>query len=1014
MIYNYLRNFTPFIFLLLSIQLVSAQAFRIEGKIAEKETGLPLPGATIQAKESSQATITDRNGHFSLSVSPGDLIEIKFLGFRSKELMVDESSSFLDIHLEEDRQLIYEVVVTGALGIRRASRELGVGTQVVDNDYLTQGKQVNPLTALTSKVAGLRVNMYDSKVDPEIRIIMRGSRSLNRQANAPIYVVDGVPVPDINRLNPNDIESITVLKGANAAALYGSDGVNGALMITTKQGSGGNEKVTFAHTTSFSQVFLLPQAQNQFGQGQNRVYSPLQSESWGPRFDGTMRDFGPKLPDGTQPQLLYAAPSKDNRLDLFQTGIQIQNDVSFSGGNETNTYFLSIQDVRISGILPGDESSRTGIRLNGSRKFGRLRTLYNANYVRFSKSIAPDGPWLSVYTSPANIDYPQMKNWQDASSIANPANYFTDQLKNPFFLLDNYRQNSDQSVLSGKLEWDYEITPWLSAIYRLGYHSKKDEKRNTTGKFEAKGKRNVNGAVTDISEDFERINGDLILNFDHTFGKVTTNMILGQNFRTDRTRNVSVGATNLLLPDLFNTDARVGELAATSGSSLSQYRSLSVYGELIAGYDQFLFLTLTGRNDWVSVLHPNNRSYFYPGVSTSLILHEAIPALQENETLTFAKVFASWNKTGNVTLDPYKLNNPYTQINGFPFGNLVGFTPGSAYPNPDIQPEFVTSYEFGTQLSFFKHRLHLESSYVFSDSEGQIFNSTLSRATGYSSAIVNAGRLTNRIIEVSLSGDILVDANRKLNLGLQFSKTNNRVEELYEGNSFNIFRQSYAIVGEPYPSLLVSDYKRDPQGRIVINEKTGYPVLAEQETLLGTMVPPYQLGLNGSFSYKNLSIGFQAESRWGGWLYSEIIPRQYTAGTHPRTVTFNREPFVYPNSAIENSDGSFTENTSVISPGDKAFWDYEGKIQVNTAAKSDFFKLREVNVTYRLPEKMLAKQKLFSAASITAFGNNLIIIRHKDNDHGDPEYLYNATDGYVSFRQVPPYRSYGFNLNFEF
>ncbi len=1014
MSFKYLRFTALIIFFLSSIQMVSAQAFRIEGKIAERGTGQPLPGATIQAKESSQATITDRNGNFSLSVSPGDLIEVKFLGFKSELFQVNEATEFLNIQLEEDQKLLYEVVVTGALGIRRAARELGVGTQVVDNDYLTRGKQVNPLTALTSKVAGLRVNMYDSKVDPEIRIIMRGSRSLNRQANAPMYVVDGVPVPHINRLNPNDIESITVLKGSNAAALYGSDGVNGALMITTKQGSGGTEKVSFSHTTSFSNVFLLPEAQNEFGQGQNGVYLPIQSEAWGPRFDGTMRDFGPKLPDGTQPQLLYVAPSYDNRLDLFQTGVQMQNDISFSGGNENNTYFLSIQDVRISGILPGDESSRTGIRLNGSRKFGKLKTMYSANYVKFSKNYAPDGPWLSTYTSPANIDYTQMKNWQDPASIANPANYFTDQLKNPFFLLDNYNQASNQSVLSGKLEWDYEIATWLSAMYRLGYLSKKDENRNTTGKFEAKGKRNVNGAVTDISEDFERINGDLILNFNHDFGKVTTNLILGQNFRADQTRNVTVGATNLLLPDLFNTDIRLGELAASSGSELTQYRSLSVYGELIAGYNQFLFVTLTGRNDWVSVLHPNNRSYFYPGVSASLILHETIPALKENEILTFAKVFASWNKTGNVTLDPYKLNNPYTQINGFPFGNLVGFTPGSSYPNPDIQPEFVTSYEVGTQLSFFKNRLHLESSYVYSDSEGQIFNSTLSRATGYSSAIVNAGRLTNRIIELSLSGDILVDAYRKLNLGLQFSKTNNRVEELYEGNSFNIFRQSYAIVGESYPSLLVSDYKRDSQGRIVINEKTGYPVLAEQETLLGTMVPPYQLGLNGTFSYKNLSVGFQAESRWGGWLYSEIIPRQYTAGTHPRTVSFNREPFIYPNSVIENSDGSFTENTSVVSPGDKAFWDYEGKIQVNTAAKSDFFKLREANITYRLPEKLLSKQKLFSAASITAFGNNLLIIRHKDNDHGDPEYLYNATDGYVSFRQVPPYRSYGFNLNFEF
>jgi len=991
-----------------------AQKVHVNGIITENSTGLPLPGATIQIKNTPETSVTDRNGSFRMYAVPGDELEIKFVGFVTKTVIAPADESVLHISLDEDVRLLSEVVVTGALGIRRAARELGGGAQVVDSDNLNQGKTVNPITGLTSKVAGLRINMYDSKVDPQVQVVMRGTRSLNRQANAPIYVVDGVPVPDISRLNPNDIESITVLKGANAAALYGSEGVNGALMISTKKGSAGNQRVSFSNSTTFSKVFLLPKAQKEFGQGQNGVYDKHQSESWGPRFDGSIKDFGPLLPDGTQPQNIYAASGKDNRLDLFQTGVNFQNDLSFSGGDEKSTYFFSLQDVAIKGILPGDKSRRTGARFNGSRKFGRLNTSYNINYVKFNKEMAPDGPWLAAYTSPANIDFSQMKDWEDPTSKANPLYYFTDQVKNPFFLLDNYRQNTGQNTFSGKVELDYEFTPWFSAMYRLGMYNLAEESHHTTGKFAASGRRNVNGSVTDGSNDFQRFNGDLILNFNKQFGAFTNRLILGQNFRSDYTKEISVGADNLLLPGIFNPDSRVGELSSGSGSSITEYRSIAAYGEFTTGYNNFLFLTLTGRNDWVSVLSANNRSYFYPGVSTSFIFNEAIPSLKNSRKLTFGKIFASWNRTGNVTLDPYKLNNPYSQINGFPFGNLVGFTPSSAYPNPDIKPEFVTSYEIGTQLSFFDHRLHFEGSYIYSDSEGQIFNATTSRATGYSTAIVNAGRLTNNIIELNVNSDIISKSDMKWNLGFTFSRIKNEVRELYEGDSYNIFRQSYANVGQAYPSLMVSDYKRDGQGNIVINGETGYAVLADSETHLGTMVPPYQMGLSSFFQYKSFSIGAQFDSRLGGWLYSEIIPRQYTAGTHPNTAAYDRQPFIYPNSVIEQADGSFVPNTTVLSPGDKAFWDYEGKIQSNTAAKSDFLKLRELSISYGLPATLLGGQKFIKDATLGLVGTNLFIIRHADNDHGDPEYLYNSTDGYVSFRQVPPYRTYGFNVNLTF
>jgi TonB-linked SusC/RagA family outer membrane protein len=996
-----------------------AQDSRINGRVTATG-GEPLPGANVVIKGSATGTITDQNGEFALSAEPGQILVFSFLGYQSQEIEVKADQRVLNVALAEDSRLLGEVVVTGALGIQRAARELGGGSQVVSSENLNQGRTVNPVFGLTSKVAGLRVNMYDSKVDPQVRIVMRGNRSLSRTsgidgrgANEPIYVVDGVPLPSISRLNPNDIESITVLKGANAAALYGSEGVNGAIMITTKKG-GGRSEVRFSHTTTFSNVYLLPPAQKKFGQGNNGIYDPTQYESWGPAFDGSMKDFGLPLPDGTQPQLRYAAPSRDNRLDLFTTGVNIQNDLSFSGGDDKSTYFLSVQNVSISGIIPDDESRRTGFRFNGSRKFGRLATSYNFNYVNFKKNTTPDGPWIGAYRYPANFDFNMVKDWENPLSPGNPLNYFTSSgswLRNPYFLISSIRDENKQQIINGKVELEYPITTWMKVLYRLGLYASMDETRSTTRKFEGPGTRNTNGSVTDGNDNYLRLNSDVMLMLNKEFGRISTRALFGHNLRMDDRKTTQIGAGNLLYPDVFNPGSRIGEL---SGSvAISQYRSVAAYAELTAGYNNYLFVTATGRNDWVSVLSPENRSFFYPGISTSFVFSEAIPSLTDSRFLSFGKVFASWNKTGNVTLAPYQLNNSYSQINGFPFGNLSGFVPGSTNPNPNIKPEFVTSYEIGFQLSGFDHRLHLEGSYVYSDSKGQIFNATTSRATGYSTARVNAGRLTNSIVEFMINGDVLLRPTFKWNVGFTFAYIDNQVKELYEGlTSINNFRQSYAVIGERFPTLLVSDYKRDPQGRVVVDATTGDPIIATENTTLGTLVPPYQMGVSTEIQVRGFRIGAQFDWRVGGWLYSEIVPAMYAAGTDPRTAEYNREPFVWPNSVIETSPGVFVPNTELTtSSGGRAFWSKQGEVQINTAAKSDFFKLRELNITYSIPASALEWQHVVKSIDVGLVGTNLFIIRDKANKYGDPEYLYNNTDGYLSFRQVPPYRSYGFSVN---
>ncbi|WP_286735463.1 MULTISPECIES: SusC/RagA family TonB-linked outer membrane protein [Sphingobacterium] len=1016
-----LKSYLLILFLFFTSQFyeeVAAQTnFTVEGRILDLKTEEPISGVSIRVKESikSSSVMTGSQGSFRIRLHQGQTLVISHLNYTPQEIQVRSGQSNLVIRLAEDPHMLSEVNVTGALGIKRQARELGTSAQSVDNQELNLGKVVNPLLALSSKVAGLRINATDlttGKTDPGIQIRLRGTRSLNRSKNDPIYVVDGVPLPDITRINPNDIQDITVLKGANAAALYGSEGVNGAIMITTKSGRAERGQINYSNSTLFSKVFLLPPAQQNFGQGQNGVYSPVANESWGDRFNGEVRDFGLPI-NGVQPTKVYSAPDKDNRLDFFDTGVTVQNDLSFSSGDDKGSYYVSLQDVRIKGVIPGDKSSRTGVRFNGSRRFNKLNTSFNTNYVFFKNNTTSDGPWLSVYTQPANIDYKDARNWQDPSSPNHPLNWYNPVAgtRNPIFMADNNRNTSDQHTLNSKLEFNYEFTDWLDATFRTGLYFQSEPGRVTNKKLVSNvATRNINGSVNDTHRGFTRFNNDLILNFHKNFGDFSTKFLVGQNVRMDDTKSINISATNLLFEDIFNQGSRTGELVG--GSTITKYRSLATYGEFTAGYKNYLFLTFTGRNDQVSVLDPGNNSYFSPGVSSSFVFTDAIASLQKSRVLSYGRIFASFNKTGNVTLDPYRLNLSYSQTAGFPFGSLVGFTPSLSEPNRSIKPEFVKSFEVGTQLGFFNDRLRTDIVYAYSDSDGQIFDAGISRATGFNSTIVNAGQIINKTYEIMINGTAIKSKDLNLQFGLNFSYTDTKAKNLYAGDEFNIFRQAYAIKGLQYPTLRMTDFLRE-DGKIVL-DPNGNVIPSEEEKVMGTMVPPYLFGFNTKFNYKSFTMGFQIDARLGSWMYSEVIPRMFAAGTHPETAKYDRQPFIMPNSMVRLADGSIVENNEVYSKGDKAWWTAYGNIQSVTAAKGDYLKLRELYIGYDLPQSWLSHQRMIKKASIGFVGNNLFIVRHSSNTIGDPEALYNQTDGYNSFRQIPTSRSMGFNVNITF
>ncbi len=993
-----------------------AQGPRLTGQLLDGETSAPLANVTLQYSKKNIQTITGADGQFSLPLFDGEILLISHTGYKPQQVIVRKGQSLIRLALERDSRQLTEVIVTGALGLRRAAKEQATSSKVINTAELNQAKPTNPILGLASKVAGLRINMFDSKVDPDVQVNLRGIRSHSGD-NSPLYVVDGVPIPAINRINPNDIESINVLKGANAAAVYGSEGVNGVLIITTKKGRAGTQSVRYTNTTMFESILRLPEQQTRYGNGINGVYNPTQYQSWGPEYDGSMKPIGAQLPDGSQWELPYSA-IEDGRKDFFNTGMTTQNDLSLSGGDAVSSYFMSVQDALSKGIIEGDKNRRTGVRLNASRRFGKLKTSFTANYVFNKNDVTPSEPWSTVYRHPAHIPYDEVRNWKE-TPYANPNFWYSTNQPNPYFNAANQRNVTKQQTVNASLQLEYPVTDWLDVIYRAGLYSRNEDYRNQVGKFTytTAGRTNIAGSVNDGSSSFSRLNSDVMLNFHKQTGKIHHRLLVGNNLRADDTKSLNVQATALVVPDLYNPENRTGQLGG--GSSITQYRQTAVYGEYTAGFDEYLFLTLTGRNEWVSVLNPDNRSYFYPGAGLSFIFSEAIPAIKRSEIISYGKLYTSLNRTGNVNgISPYALNNSYSQTNGFPFGTLPGFSLGTTYPNFNMKPEFVNSFEIGTQLSLFNNRLKTELTYARSVSSDGIVQTEIPGSTGYSSALVNAFKVQNDIVEVDISGDIIRSRKLRWNFGATLYHMKNEVKEIYgELDRLFTFRQNYIIVGQPYNTFMFRDYRRDDQGRIIVDGTTGNPVGTNELYVAGTGTPPWQLGFHTSVDFGSFHIGAQFDWRMGAIVYSEAANRMISDGTSPLTVKYNREPFVIPNSSIETSDGKYEANTSVYTAGDRNYWaNFVAPVQVNYAVPADFFKLRELNITYSLPNDLLGKQGIVKDASISLIGRNLFSIWHKDNIYNDPEFVYagGSSEGYLSWRHLPPTRMIGFSLNVGF
>ncbi|WP_230383697.1 SusC/RagA family TonB-linked outer membrane protein [Pedobacter endophyticus] len=1030
----------------------AAQERTVSGTVTSQEDGLPVPGATVRVKEiPNLGAQTGANGKFTLKVpANGKTLIVTFLGYGTREFAIP-SSNVLNAVLVSDVTSLNEVVVTAG-GITIQRRQQGNQSTTVKAEELTQGKAFNVASALTGKVAGLQVNAVSSGVNPSVRLVLRGNRSLlgNNQA---LVVVDNVIVPSdiLGNLNPEDIENIEVLNGAGAAALYGSDASNGALIIQTKKGKRGTSSINVSHTTNVEQVSFLPQLQERFGSGTGNddvpTYTAFENQQYGPAFDGTVRPIGKPLADGSIQSVPYSFNSDENKNAFWETGYSNQTDFNVSSGDEKGTYYFSGQYFDQKSTVPGDKYNRFTMRINGERNLTQNLTFsFNANYVqnRYNTSSAISAVFDNVLQSPGQIPLTRYKDYKN-DPFSTPDGYYNEYYQNPYFALGNNRSITRNDYLTGNVQLKWFPIKELSLLVRASLSNRSFANKSTTDKYTYSDYRlrltsnfsNILGSVSDYSGFNTQINPEFIAQYIKKLSRdFTLNVIAGGTVRQNTYKTVNVNTNGgLAQGGFFN----IGNGLQNPGASEANYkaRQIGLYGDARLGFRDYLYLHVTGRNDWRSILSPENRSFFYPSADISFIASDAIPFLKNSNVIESLKIRGGVSKVGNVNLGnnsnfgAYALLPTFGSAYGYPYGGIPGYTLGDRIVAADIKPEMTLAYEGGIDFSLLKSRVTGSFTYYNTSTTDQTVPIDVATSTGFNKFLTNTGEVTNKGVETSLRVVPVRNTTNGLevSVGANYTYNENKVASISNGLSQISLSGSattglgvWAIEGQSFPSLKGTDYVRDTEGRIIVDRITGFPSLTTGTFILGNTEPKHRLGLDATASFKGFRLAALFEYR-GGFVMAQSSGSYDFSGAGIRTTYFNRERFVVPNSSyLDPATNTYVENTNITTrTGGVDFWTNgptNTGVGTNYVYSAAFWKLRELSLGYDIPKSVLGNLKYVKAARISIQGRNLFIWTPKTNIYTDPEYSSAGADnngiGIVNLGQTPPARFYGATLSLTF
>ena len=1045
--------------LFLFVGMAMAQT-KVTGTVVSQENGEPVIGAAVKILGTNQGTVTDVNGKFTISVPAGKKLRVSFVGLETVDV---SASNGMKIVLKQDAKTLDEVVVT-AMGIKRSAKALGYSATAVDGDKIAAARTNDVMSSLAGKVAGVSISSTSSDPGASNAVIIRGVSSLSGN-NQPLYVIDGVPLTNAsvssgdqlnngydfgngaNAVNPDDVESMTILKGAAATALYGSRAASGVILITTKSGKKQKKGIGIEYNggLQMESVLRLPQMQNEFGMGWYGEKTDTENGSWGPAFDGSTLKYG-NVYENSQNLKSYL-PIENNVKDFFDTGLRYNNSVSFNGATDQSNFFVSLSQIHDDGIIPTDADSYTKYTFSGraSHKIKNVTLSASMNYAYQKNSFVSTGQkagsmYNCIMQTPRDISIAEMKDLSNPFNT--PGYYYTPYgVTNPYYVLNNYQNEYEQERFYGKFQLDWDIFKDLKFTYRFGLDT-------TTGHHDS-GEPNLSalyagtpnwedalksltGEVYQRTERRREIDQNLMLNYSHKFfDKLDVNATLGLNGNERRYKYFSAAVTNLTIPTYFNLTN------SSEKPTVAQYeqlrRLIGVYGQVEFGYDDWAYITLTARNDWSSTLPKGNRSFFYPGITGSFIFTKFLnPDLKKY--ITFGKARIAWGKTGNDAA-PYMTNSVFAQgsastsgwgSSSFPFskGNYNAYSVGNTLGSNNLSPEMTTEIEFGLNMAFFENRFSFDVSYYNRNTDKQIFSLEMDPASGYTAQNMNLGKIRNRGIEAMVSVTPVRTRDFEWTLTWNYTRNRSKVISLPEelGGESLIWGLSgdtglYAIVGEELGVFKAYTAEHDPDGNVIV-DASGLPKKSTEQTIVGSMNSKYQMGIGNTISYKGVSLSFDFDFRKGGVMYSRTKDINYFVGNAIQTAYNDRNPWIIPNSVVDNGDGTYSENTVALTPTNiYNYWNngdtgYDSSFLVDKS----YIKLRQVVLAWDLPKAWLANTFL-TGVKVSLYGNNLLMWTPSGNTFMDPESSSFGNDlegNFGEWSTNPSSRKYGFNVSLKF